>query len=121
MRTRLEAMLAADDVIGVLARETAARLVNVSESGCLLESEAYLEPGTTGTLRVAVSGDAYSDVVRVTRAQQVRGARSAWQVGVEFLWTSRPGSWSLRGMVSRLRREIAQQEIAVSFLSAGSH
>jgi hypothetical protein len=119
VRARLEAVLAADDAMGVLARETRARLVNVSTSGCLLESEAFLEPGTTGTLRVTVGRGAYSDAVRVVRAQPLRGARSAWQIGVEFLWTSRPGSWSLRGMVSRLRREIAQQQIAVSFSSVG--
>jgi len=119
MRARLEAVLAAEDAMGVLARETRARLVNVSTSGCLLESETYLEIGTTGTLRVTVGEGAYSDAVRVTRATEVKGASPAWQIGVEFLWTSRPGSWSLRGMVTRLRREIAQQEIAVSFSSVG--
>jgi len=54
----------------------------------------------------------------VTRALQVRGA-GVWQVGVEFLWTSQPGSWSLRRMVSRLRREIAQQDVAVAFSTVG--
>ncbi len=109
----LEAVLGADDVMSVLARETRARLLNVSASGCLLECGEYLEPGTMGTLKVVVGGGAYDEAVRVTRALQVRGA-GVWQVGVEFLWTSQPGSWSLRRMVSRLRREIAQQEVAVA-------
>src|SRR5260221_4742402 len=112
---RLDAVLAADDAIGVLARETRARLVNVSVSGCLLESAACLEPGTTGMLKVVVGGGAYDDAVRVTRARQVRGAGGTWQIGVEFLWTTHPGSWSLRRMVSKLRRDIAQQEVAVAF------
>jgi len=117
-RARLEAVLGADDVMSVLARETRARLLNVSASGCLLECGQYLEPGTTGTLKVVVGDGAYDDAVRVTRALQVRGA-GVWQVGVEFLWTSHPGSWSLRRMVSRLRREIVQQDVAVAFSTVG--
>ena len=54
--------------------------------------------------KVVVGGGAYDDAVQITRALQVRGA-GVWQVGVEFLWTSQPGSWSLRRMVSRLRRD----------------
>ncbi len=117
-RARLEAVLGADDVMSVLARETCARLLNVSSSGCLLECGEYLAPGTTGTLKVVVGRGAYDDAVRITRALQVRGA-GVWQVGVEFLWTSHPGSWSLRRMVSRLRREIAQQDVAVAFSTVG--
>jgi hypothetical protein len=119
-RARLEAVLAADDAMSVLARETHARLLNVSASGCLLECGEYLAPGTTGTLRVVVSGEGYDDAVRVTRAQQVRSA-GVWQVGVEFLWTSHPGNWSLRRMASRLRREIAQQEVTVALSIAGAN
>jgi len=118
-KARLEAVLGADDAMSVLARDTAARLLNVSESGCLLESGSYLEPGTTGTLRIVVSGEAYDDAVRVTRVRRKFGANVAWQIGVEFLWTNRPGSWSLRRMVSQLRREIAQQEVAVAFSAVG--
>jgi hypothetical protein len=116
-RARLEAVLGADDVMSVLARETRARLLNVSASGCLLECGEYLEPGTTGTLKVVVGGHAYDDAVWVTRALQVRGA-GVWQMGVEFLWTSHPGSWSLRRMVSRLQRR-SPQDVAVAFSTVG--
>ena len=119
VNARLDAVLAADDVMGVLARETRARLLNVSVSGCLLESAAFLEPGTTGMLKVVVGGGAYDDAVRVTRARQVSGGSGTWQIGVEFLWTTHPGSWSLRRMASRLRREIAQQEVSVAFSIVG--
>ena len=114
-RARIAAVLHADDVVGVLARETRACLVNVSQSGCLLESSFYLEPGTTGTLAVTVDGTVYGDAVRVTRAERVQGASAAWHVGIEFLWTTHPGSRSLRRMVGRLRREIAQQSVSVAF------
>jgi hypothetical protein len=117
-KSRLEAALAADDAMGVLARETRARLLNVSASGCLLESGEYLEPGTTGRLTVVVGDDAFDDAVRVTRALQVKGA-GVWQVGVEFLWTNHPGSWSLRRMGRRLRRQVAQQDVAVAFSTVG--
>jgi hypothetical protein len=117
-KARLEAVLASDDAMGVLARETRARLMNVSASGCLLESGEYLEPGTTGQLKVVVGDAAFGDAVRVTRALQVRGA-GVWQVGVEFLWTNHPGSWSLRRMGCRLRRQVAQQEVAVAFSMVG--
>lgn len=114
-RARLAAVLAADDVVGVLARETGARLVNVSQSGCLLESGFYLEPGTTGTLEVAVDGEFFGDAVRVTRAERLQGVSAAWRIGIEFLWTTHPGSRSLRRMVGRLRQDIAQQGVAVAF------
>jgi hypothetical protein len=116
---RLAAVLAADDAIGVLARETRARLLNVSVSGCLLEAAAFLEPGTKGMLKVVVGAEVYDDAVRVTRARQIEGASGTWQIGVEFLWTTHPGSWSLRRMVSRLRQDIAQQEVAVAFSIVG--
>jgi len=38
-------------------------------------------------------------------------------VGAEFLWTTHPGSRSLRRMVSRLRKEVAQQALEVELVS----
>jgi hypothetical protein len=111
----LARLLAADDVIGVLTRETDVRLVNISVAGCLLESSVRLEPGTTGLLSVVVDGRACEDTVRVTRVVPVYSGGSRWRVGVEFLWTSRPGRGSLRRMVSRLRVELARHAVAVAF------
>ena len=110
-------MLAAEDVIGVLTRETRVRLVNISASGCLLETTLRLEPGTVGQLKVVIDGDTFGDAVRVARVQQVHGAGAEWHLGAEFLWTTHPGSRSLRRMVSRLRREIAQQAVDVELVS----
>ncbi len=115
--TDLADLLAADDAIGVLTRETRVRLVNISASGCLLETALRLEPGTVGQLKVMVEGDTFADAVRVSRVQQVHGAGTEWHLGAEFLWTTHPGSRSLRRMVSRLRREIAQQALEVELVS----
>jgi PilZ domain len=114
----LQDLLASDDVMGVLTRESRVRLVNISASGCLLESGLRMEPGTSGELRLTVDGETYCDAIRVSRVQQMYGAGAAWHVGAEFLWTTRPGSRSLRRMVSRLRRQIAQQSLEVELISS---
>ena len=102
---RLGEVLEASDAIGVLARDIRVRLVNISASGCLIETSQRLEAGTTGVLRLYAAGETFADGVRVTRVQGVAGRGAAWQVGVEFLWTTHPGSRSLRRMARRLGRE----------------
>ena len=52
----LDAILQANDVVAVLGRDVRVRLVDVSNSGCLIHSEARLAEGTTGTLRVMFDG-----------------------------------------------------------------
>jgi hypothetical protein len=101
-------VLRADDVIGVLTREVRVRLVNISASGCLVESGSRLEVGMAGALRVRVGGEVYSDDVRISRVQQRQGAGGTWQVGAEFLWTAPPGPEALRRVVGRLRHVMAQ-------------
>ena len=110
-------VLGSDDVIGIVARETRVRLVNISVSGCLLESAHRIEHGTTGMLEVAIGDEVFADAVRVSRVQPVFGGGVAWHIGAEFLWTSHPGSWSLRRMVSRLRKDMAQQAVRVAFVA----
>jgi hypothetical protein len=120
-RVRLEAVLSAADAMSVLARKTPVRLLNVGTSGCLVECGEYLEPGTTGALKV-VGGDgkACDDAVRVTRALQLKGA-GVWHVGIEFLWTSHPGRWSLRRMAGRFRQEMAHSEVVAAMTRVGPH
>ena len=110
-------VLGADDVIGIVARETRVRLVNISVSGGLLESTHRFEHGTTGLLEVAIGDQVFADAVRVARVQPVFGGGVAWHIGLEFLWTSHPGSWSLRRRVSRLRKDMAQQAVRVAFVA----
>jgi hypothetical protein len=107
----LAELLTADDFVAVLTRNVPVRLVNISASGCLVESATRVEPGTSAALQLEIGGEKYSDDLRVARVQQVQGASGTWQIGAEFLWTSHPGSWSLRRKVSRLRQQIAQQAV----------
>ena len=105
LATRCE-VLAADDAVSVMVRESDIHVVNVSGSGCLIESAANFDEGTTATLALTVGTDELSDAVRVTRCRRIQGAGSRYLVGAEFLWTTapRPGSvrraahgWSLGG------------------------
>ncbi len=52
---------------GLLVRQIPVRLVNLSLSGFLLESENQIDVGSTGELRVDLGGAQYSDQVRVAR------------------------------------------------------
>ena len=111
----IDDVLTADDCVGVLTREVRVRLVNISSSGCLLESTSRLEPGTAGDLRIRVGDAVYADNVRIARVQQVQGAGSTWHVGAEFLWTTQPGTRSLRRAVTRLRQVLMQPAVDIEF------
>jgi hypothetical protein len=117
MIDHLADVLASEDLAGVLSREVRVRLVNISGSGCLVETSAHVEQGTTGALTVEVGGEIFADDIRVARVQRVHGSSATWQVGAEFLWTTYPDSRSLRRMVGRLQREVERQAVTVGFES----
>lgn len=91
----IDAVLRARDFVAVLTREVSVQLVNISGSGCLLESDTRLREGTTASLRVTFEGVEYVEDVRVIRCSPSEGAR-AYQLGAEFLWTTSPTERSLR-------------------------
>lgn len=95
-------LLGDGDLMGVLARDTDVRLLNVSASGCLIESRRRIEAGTAGALRLVVDGEEYCDDVIVARCSEVQGAGATYHVGAEFLWTTPPGVRSLRRLAARL-------------------
>jgi PilZ domain len=99
----LDAILHADDVVAVLGRDVPVRLMDVSHSGCLLQSETRLLEGTTGSLSVSYGGAEYADDVRVMRCQAPVGGDSSFRIGAQFLWISRPGDRSLRRLVASLQ------------------
>ena len=74
MMDRLDDILQASDLLGVLGRDVTVRMLNVSGSGCLVESGSPIEAGTTGVLRLRFDGQEFSDPVRITRCQQIEGA-----------------------------------------------
>jgi Flp pilus assembly pilin Flp len=100
----------AHDVFGVLARSIPARLVEISRSGCLLESAYRIEDGTVSELRLESGGALLVDDVRVTRCVRVEGARAGYLVGAEFVQTRHAGEGSIRRAVTALLRGVASPE-----------
>jgi hypothetical protein len=84
----------------VLTRELRARIVEVSESGCLIEIYRRLEVGTVGTLQLQFRGKDYRDDFEVVRCQVVERARSLYHAWVRFLWTTPRHVGSIRHAVA---------------------
>ena len=83
---------------GLLVRQVPVRLVNVSLSGFLLESTSEIGVGTTGELRVDMSGNRCRDQVRVARSVGRPGSANFY-LGGEFSWGARPENGSVRRAV----------------------
>jgi hypothetical protein len=77
-------------------------LVEISRSGCLLETRHQIDVGTLGMLHVEVDGREYGDAVRIARCLAVPGAGHRFHVGAEFVWLDTPGDRSLRRFASTL-------------------
>lgn len=99
----LDAILQADDVVAVLGRDVAVRLIDISNSGCLIQSETRIAEGTTGTLRLSYDGVDYVDDVRIVRCQAPNVGDSWFRLGAQFLWTTHPGERSLRRVIAGLQ------------------
>jgi hypothetical protein len=72
----------------VLQRELPVRVVNVSQSGCLLHVSRPVRVGAVGRLRIAFDDAEYADEVRVARCEPLSAA--ACELGVELLWVPMP-------------------------------
>lgn len=99
----LDTILSARDLVAVLGRQVPVRLVEISTSGCLLESSSRLEKGTTGSLRVTFEDELYQDDIRIMRCRECEGSSNPYQLGAEFLWTTNPRERSLRRVIARLQ------------------
>lgn len=95
------------EVTGMLARNVPMRLVDMSRTGCLLESRQRVEDGTVGELRLQVQRETFVDDVRVTRCVLVEGSGSIYRVGAEFVQTRRPGEHSIRRAITAILRGLA--------------
>ena len=111
----VDAILMAEDLVAVLGRDVPVGLVDISTSGCLLESRSRVLPGATGSLAVTCDGERYEDDVRVIRCRVLEGSSGAYQIGAEFLWTTVPHERSLRRIIPRLRASAVKVEAAASF------
>jgi hypothetical protein len=91
-----QSVLADANKLGVLMRQLRVRILNCSASGCLVETNAHLDIGTIGSLRLAIDGEEFTDDLMVVRCQAIEGAGSIFHVGAKFLWTDSPGRTALR-------------------------
>jgi PilZ domain len=102
------------EVTGMLARDVPMRLIDISRTGCLLESRQRVEEGTVGELQLQVQRDTFADDVRVTRCVLVEGSGSIYRVGAEFVQTRRPGEHSIRRAVTAILRGLATRGSVVN-------
>jgi PilZ domain-containing protein len=83
----------------VLMREHLMQVVDISRSGCLIESRQRMQVGTVGRLRLRFGGEECHDDVEVVRCEAVR--EGLYQVGLRFLWTTPPLAGTIRDAVAR--------------------
>lgn len=107
MKRQLNAMRCQMELVGVLTREIPTRLIEVSRSGCLLESAHRIEEGTIGALRIELEGHMYLEDIRATRCVAIAGSGSAYLIGVEFLQTGRPDGLSIRRAINASLGELS--------------
>ena len=69
---------------GVVVRRVAVRVVDLSATGCLLESSVRLNEGAVGTLHLTVDGRRYRETLRIARVASTAG-RGTNQAGAQFL------------------------------------
>ena len=94
----------------VLTRELYARVLEVSASGCLVETRSRLEVGTIGRLRMKFGAEDCEDDVEVIRCDAVKGVSSVYHVGVRLLWTAPRQAGSIRHAVASHLEEPDQSE-----------
>ena len=68
------------------------RLVDVSLSGCLVETDRELGVGTTGSLLVDLCGVPCRYPIRVLRETEQLDSGHTLQIAGEFTWKDRPAS-----------------------------
>lgn len=95
------------ELTGMLGRSVPTRLIDISRTGCLLESRHRVEDGTVGELQLQVERETFVDDVRVTRCVLVEGSGSVYLVGAEFVQTRRPDEHSIRRAITTILRGLA--------------
>jgi hypothetical protein len=98
----VETILNRADLITVLNRRITVRLLDVSATGCLLESDSEVPVGTVGALSLEADGTEYSDPIKVTRSQAIPGGGQRHLLGAEFVWLTLPEPRSVRRLARRM-------------------
>ena len=117
MKRPLNSLRCQMELVGVLTREIPTRLVEISRSGCLLESGHRVQEGTVGALRVEVEGQTYLEDVRATRCVAIAGSGSSYLVAVEFLQTARPDGSSIRRAMASMTGSLNEKFLGSAGLS----
>jgi hypothetical protein len=87
-----------------LTRELPVRIIDMSASGCLIETWRSMEVGTIGMLQLRIGGEDCRDEVEIARCHAVKGQRALYHIGVRFLWTT-PREGSIRHAVASRQAE----------------
>ena len=85
----------------VLMREHLMRIIDISRSGCLIESRHRLEIGTVGRLRLRLGNQECSDDIEVVRCDALGLGQGTYHIGVRFLWTTPRQAGTIREAVTR--------------------
>ena len=88
------------DRAAVMIREFAGRVIDISASGCLIDSCQRLKVGTVGRLRLRFGTDECADDVEVVRCAAIDGRRHFFHVGVRFVSTLPPEFGSIRHVMA---------------------
>jgi hypothetical protein len=97
-------------VLGVAVDNLEIRLIEISRSGCLLESSRHVAPGSAGEIRIAFDGKVLVEALRVTRCKRIEGA--LYRLGAEFVRTRQLDDWSLRRALHTSIEERVREEDA---------
>ena len=98
--------------LATLTSDIRVRVLNVSEAGCLVETNRELEIGTVATLRITFAGGDFEDTVQIVRCQQIGGAGAVYLVGTMFLTTAAPSIESLRFLFRRQSDSVGYMRLA---------
>jgi hypothetical protein len=82
------------------------RVLNISGSGGLVESDRRLEVGTIARLQLQLHSGAYGDDVEVVRCQPSGIRQSLYDVGMRFLPTTPVRAGSIRYAAALYAREL---------------
>ena len=84
-----------------LRRDLRVRVLNCSESGCLIETTRSLPVGMVAALHSMFGDRALEDIVRVVRCEAVEGTAGVYRAAAQFLVTAPPDPRSLRYLIGR--------------------
>jgi hypothetical protein len=100
-------------MLGVAVDRIEVRLIEVSRSGCLLESSRQVAPGTAGEVRIDFDGRVLIEALRVTRCRRIEGAGTIYRLGAEFIRTRQLDDWSLRrALHTSLEESVGEESIS---------